>query len=396
MGQQAGQIAIAGGGIGGLALAVGLQRLGLDVVVFERQPEIRDTGSGISLWPNALAALDVLDLGTEVRGVGRSISRGGERKHNGRRGPSFSTKGFTRTLGDALVCVDRGELVRVLSGLLAPGVVRTGSVVTGCHHKSTSVTVRVEGQGEVEASALIGADGINSVVASQMNGGLEFAYSGYTAWRGIAEMEFEPDRDQIRACLARGHEFGWMPVGRERTYWFATAWLSERHELKTGEKEYLTESFRRWPQPIPELLNHTPADRLVRNDIVDRAHLKRWWEGPIAVLGDAAHPMRPHLGQGGCQALEDAAALVHLLDGRGDTAEAFVRYERARWPRTQRIVGISKHSGFTRPLGPATSLFDRMTTAMPAISVDEALRALKPIAGYSAGIRAATPTKASR
>lgn len=73
------------------------------------------------------------------------------------------------------------------------------------------MAVRVEGRDIVEADAVVGADGINSPVASLLNGGLRFAYSGYTAWRGIAETEFEPDRDQLRACLAGGHEFGWMP-----------------------------------------------------------------------------------------------------------------------------------------------------------------------------------------
>lgn len=383
------RIAIAGGGIGGLTLAVGLQQRGFDVLVFEQRPDIRDSGAGISLWPNALAALDVLSLGHVVRGLGRAICRGGERKLDGRSGPTFSAQGFVSALGEGLVCVDRGELVRTLAGLLEPGTLQTGCAVSGYEQLPDSLLVRIDGQESIEVAALVGADGIYSVVASQMNGSLEFAYSGYTAWRGISEMEFGPEADQVWACLAGGHEVGWMPVGGGRTYWFATSWLPEAYRPPRGDKAYVRELLTTWPQPVPQLVDSTPADRLVRNDIVDRSALARWSDGPVTVLGDAAHPMRPHLGQGGCQAIEDAAALVLSLDGTFDVREAFARYERVRQARTRRIVRLSKHSRFTRPPGPVTATFDRITAGMPSIPIGRGLRVIRPVAGYSAGAKAA-------
>lgn len=386
------RIVISGGGIGGLVLAFALQRRGFDVRVLERQSEIRDGGAGISLWPNALAALDTLDLGDVVRGLGQAISKGGLRKFDGRSGPRFSPRGFVGSLGEGLVCVDRGQLVRTLAAMLEPGTLRTSHAVTGYERMDTSVLVEVEGQNIVQATALVGADGITSPVASQLNGGLRFTYSGYTAWRAIAEADYEPDRDQLRACLRGGHEFGWMPVGDTRLYWFATAWLPENHDPPEGDTACLAEMFAGWPRPIPDLIAQTPADRLVRNDIVDRIPLRRWRDGPITVLGDAAHPMRPHLGQGGCQAIEDAAALVYCLsEGPCDPVKAFARYEEARKSRTERTVRWSRRCGLTRPIGFTTTIFDRMTNSAPSIPIDGAFRALKQIAGYDAGDKAARP-----
>ncbi len=390
-------ITISGAGVGGLTLAVGLQQRGFEVVVLERQADIRDGGAGISLWPNALAALDALELGDAVRRLGQGISAGGLRKLDGQLGARFSAKSFESALGEGLVCVDRGDLIRSLAGLLKPGTVRTGHAVTGYERQDDAVLVRVEGRGGVEANALVGADGINSPVASQLDGCLQVAYSGYTAWRGLCEMEFDPDRDQVRVCLAGGREFGWMPVGAGRLYWFATAWLRAGYDPPAGDKAFLAEMFARWPAPIPDLLDQTPAGQLIRNDIVDRVGLGRWCDGPVTVVGDAAHPMRPHLGQGGCQAIEDAAALVACCsDGPVNCADAFARYERARRQRAQRIVRRSRRAGFTRPPGLVTAIFDRFANSAPAIPIGVALHAIRPIAGYHAGSVAARPPKSGR
>lgn len=400
-------IGIAGGGIAGLTLAAGLQAMGVEVIVLERQAEVRDTGAGISLWPNALAALDGLDLGVLVRSLGRSLAAGGDRRLDGRAMMTFTARRFEGALGEGLVCVDRGELVRALGARLRPGTVRTGCLVTGYRVGPSGVTVRLatggdggedgeDGEGgeggegvEVVVDALVGADGINSAVARQLSGPLPSSYSGYTAWRGIAETSGGSNRNELWACLAGGHEVGWLPVAEDRTYWFATAWLPEGHAFPQGDAAYLEETFGRWPQPIPALLAATPADRLVRSDITDRAMPERWSRGPVTLMGDAAHPMRPHLGQGGCQAIEDAAVLAGcLVAERGDPAGAFARYERRRRARARRIVRLSRAARLTLPPGATTTVFDRLTSYLPALPVGPPIRQLSPIAGYRAGQRA--------
>jgi 2-polyprenyl-6-methoxyphenol hydroxylase-like FAD-dependent oxidoreductase len=382
-------IGIAGGGIGGLTLAVSLQQQGLEVLVLERQPEVRDRGAGISLWPNALAALDVVNLGHMVRSIGKALASGGERKLNGGVAFRFSRQGFVAALGEGLVCVDRGELVRALAARLTPGTLRTSCPVTGYTRTSPGVTVRVHKQDDVHVDALVGADGISSAVAGQLGGPLKFSYSGYAAWRAIADMESEPDSSQLWACFADGHEFGWLPIGKGRTYWFATACLPERDcGSRQDDENYLKDMFRDWPPPIPDLLMTTLCDQLVRTDIVDRTVPRPWSDGPVTLLGDAAHPMRPHLGQGGCQAIEDAVVLTSCLAEAGDLGDAFGRYERRRRRRASSVVRLSRHSGLTRPTGRLTTVFDFATSALPQLPIGPAMRAIAPICAYRAGQRA--------
>lgn len=381
-------VGVAGGGIAGLTLAVALQLGGIEVTVLERQAEIRDAGAGISLWPNALAALDAVGLGDQVRSLGRSLAAGGELRLDGRAALTFSRRSFENALGEGLVCVDRGKLVRSLADRLRPGTVRTDWCVAGYEIGRSDVTVRSTSGEKIAFDALVGADGINSAVVQQMSGPLPSTYSGYTAWRGIAETGGGAAGDEIWACLAGGHEVGWMPVGADRTYWFATAWLTEDQEFPDGEAAYLKETFESWPAPITDLFAATHPDRLVRNNIADRAMPERWSQGRVTVVGDAAHPMRPHLGQGGCQAIEDAVVLARCILARGVPAEAFAAYESRRRRRARRVVRLSRMSGFTRPTGRITSLSDRISGVLPQIPLGPSIRMIAPVAGYTAGLRA--------
>jgi len=279
-------------------------------------------------------------------------------------------------------------LVSALAGMLRPGTVRTGVDVDSYERDGAAVRVKTGDGGVVDAQGLVGADGIGSAVARTMVGPLQYNYSGYTAWRGVAHGVPDPSGPGIWAYLVRGHEVGWLPLRDDRTYWFATAWLPEGHSFPDGDPSYLNAEFGAWPEPIPSLLRSTPADQLVRNDIVDRAALDHFSDGPVALLGDAAHPMRPHLGQGGCQAIEDAAALAGWLSAASDPAAAFARYDELRRRRAARIVSVSKRSGLTRPMSLTTRSVDRVSSLLPSLPIGPLVRGLAPIAGYRAGLKA--------
>lgn len=382
-------IGIAGAGIGGLTLAVALQRLGVEVVVLERQAQIRDSGAGISLWPNALAALDAIGVGEMVRSLGAASGGAMQLKRDGRPGVRVSGEAFRSALGGEIVCVYRGDLVAQLAACLPAGAVRTGVAVSGYDLAGAAVRVRLADGGQAKVDGLVGADGIYSAVASSLSGPLCFSYSGYTAWRAVARGVGGLGEDSFGGCLAGGHEFGWLPLGGDRTYWFATACLPEGGESQSDDDAYLAEVFGEWPAPVADLVAATATQDRVRNDIVDRGRPRRWTDGPVSLLGDAAHPMRPHLGQGGCQAIEDAAVLASSVARHRDLSEAFRAYERRRRGRTELIVRMSRHSGFTFPLGRRTNAMDAVLSGMPAVSVPAiSLRVLAPIAGYQAGRRA--------
>lgn len=381
-------IAIAGAGMGGLVLALALQERGLDVVVLEEAEAVRSAGAGISLWPNALGALDVAGVGDLVRAIGHPSSSGGMLLADGSAAATFSAPAFERALGGALVCVDRGALVTALAGELRQGTVRTGAGVVGVRQSDAGVVVQLADGGTVEAAALVGADGFRSVVATELAGPLVQSYSGYAAWRSVADVRLRPGG--MWAQFVGGHEIGWVTLPEGRTYWFATAVLPEAAELPGGDASYLRSMLARCPEPVQQLVDATDPGRLVRTDIVDRAMAPRWNEGRVAVMGDAAHPMRPHLGQGGCQAMEDAAVLAQCLVAAADPAEAFRRYAEVRMRRARLVTRLSRQARLTRPVGLQSRLSDRAYGLLRGRSIDRLVRMLAPIASYRAGRAAVT------
>jgi 2-polyprenyl-6-methoxyphenol hydroxylase-like FAD-dependent oxidoreductase len=203
------------------------------------------------------------------------------------------------------------------------------------------------------------------VVARPLNGGLADRYVGYTAWRGVADFAIDPD--VAGEVLGPGIEFGHVPLGPDRTYWFATERAPEGAAAPEGELNYLKARFASWADPIPSLLTTTDPDDVLRNDLYDRDQARQWSRGPVVVVGDAAHPMRPHLGQGGCQGLEDAAVLARFVDGDDHLAGAFARFVAFRRPRVRSLVRESKLIGQIVNLRPAllSGLAGRASVLVP-------------------------------
>src|SRR5262249_48152410 len=152
-------------------------------------------------------------------------------------------------------------------------------------------------------------------VRKQLLGDMPLRYSGYTAWRGVAPYTLE--QQGASESWGYGARFGLVPLAQGRTYWFATANTPEGGEERPGErKTEVRERVRGWHAPIEAVIESTQEDVLLRNDIFDRPPVTRWSEGRVTLLGDAAHPMTPNLGQGACQAIEDAVILASLLQNR--------------------------------------------------------------------------------
>lgn len=344
------RILVIGAGIAGLATAIALQRRGHDVAIVEERTDT-SPGAGISIWPNALAALDAIGLGDAVRDSGGRVTAGAMRWSNGSWLRHPSPERITKALGEPLVVVRRSVLARVLTDALSPGTVETGLAATSFDDAGGRVAVTMSDGSVREAAAVIGADGVGSAVARHLNGPLRHRYAGYTAWRAIARCVIDPDL--AGETMGTGTEFGHVPLGADHTYWFGTERCSEGARTPGGELPYLRSKYSHWADPIPALLAATEETDVLRNDLYDREPAKAWSRGRIALVGDAAHPMRPHLGQGGCQALEDAAVLAHCIGKGDDLAGAFTRFAAARRPRVRRLMRESRVIGEVVNLRPA-------------------------------------------
>lgn len=340
---------VVGAGIAGLATAAALQRRGHDVTVLESRIDTT-TGAGISIWPNALAALDQIGLGDAVRDSGGRVTAGAMRWRDGTWLRRPSRERIVKALGEPLVVVRRSMLNDVLAGALDSGTLQTGIAAEAVEATATGVRVTLSDSTTRQADAVIGADGTHSMVARHLNGPLDNRYVGYTAWRGIADTGMDPAL--AGETLGPGCECGHVPLGSEHSYWFATERAPEGTTAPQGELAYLKSRFRSWAEPLPQLLDATDPDAVLRNDLYDRDRARVWSKGPIVVVGDAAHPMRPHLGQGGCQGLEDAAILAAFVDASSDLATAFDRFAAFRRPRVQSLVRESMRIGQVLNLRP--------------------------------------------
>ena len=333
---------VIGGGIGGLATAIALQQIGFTVELFERVVTLREVGAGLSLWANAIKALAYLGLGDAVRALALPETAGGIRTAQGALLMQTANAQLQAQFGELSVMVHRAELHDLLRTVLGQPL-RLGMECVAVTTDAQGVAVRFHNGEEVRGDLLIGADGINSQVRAQLHGQQPSTYAGYTAWRGV--VTFDHAHLQIGESWGHGARFGQIPMQGGRVYWFATHNAPPGVRSADGEKAELLRRFGDWHAPIRALIEATPEAAILHNDIYDRPPLKRWGQDRITLLGDAAHPMTPNLGQGACQALEDAVVLAQQLQATADIETALRAYEAARIPRTSKIVQQSRQVG---------------------------------------------------
>lgn len=346
---------IVGAGIGGLSVAVGLRRAGLDVKVFEKRtdPRLIESGGGMVLQPNALRALQKLGLADRVAAVGSELELFEWRTPKGKRLASWPVGEVARSVGGLMLGIRRMKLQGALTGAIDEGLMELGTEVTGVEKDDAAVTVRLANGAEESGDLLIGADGINSTVRSLcISPWAKPHFAGYALWFGIADIDSpEIDRRTFRELDGPGSRFIFFPVGERETYWSAIANSPEgaapegTGEEIAGDKEVLLRRFDGWADPTQALIEATEEGSIYRREISDRDPIKTWGDGRITLLGDAAHAMTINLGQGACQAIEDAAVLTDCLATRKDLVSGLRAYEAKRIPRTTPIQRRSRQIG---------------------------------------------------
>jgi 2-polyprenyl-6-methoxyphenol hydroxylase-like FAD-dependent oxidoreductase len=337
------KLIIAGGGIGGLAAALALRRSGIDAQVYERAPAFAELGAGMSLWPNATRVLKAWGILGPLAEAGERVEHFDLLRPDGGMISSIPMDGYSTPA----LCIHRADLHRVLRATLGDAPLESGRRLAGfAENGKASVVARFADGHEVEADGIVGADGINSVVRAQLHGASPPVYRGYRIWRGIAPDIGGTVRGHISETWGRGLRFGIMPMGQGRICWYATRNVAaDRPEMPEGRKEEIRALFEGWHSPVEALIESTDAANIITTHACDRRSLRRWGRGRATLLGDAAHPITPNVGQGACLAIEDAACLAKALLKEPDVAGGFRAYEARRRNRTSLIGWQARHIG---------------------------------------------------
>ncbi len=334
MGHSKFNIGIIGGGIGGVAAAVALHRAGIRATVYERANELREAGAGIMLWPNATRVLKELGLLETVAALS------GPAQHflvRARTGKILMDIGLDHFDTPSL-CTRRSDLLDALISILPAGGVRLGHDFGYFERRESGVGIHFSNGFSMEHDFLIGADGIRSRVRSQLLGIGEPVFRGYTIWRGLARLTGAVSKGSNSETWGRGKRFGILGTGGDRFTWYATANTGPGHvDSHEGRQRELLQMFAGWHEPVESLIAGTEEGSILKNGAYDLRPLKRWGQGRVTLLGDAAHPCTPNLGLGGCMALEDALVLAKSFCREAAPDSALRRYESLRRRRTRHV-----------------------------------------------------------
>ncbi|MFO1090494.1 MAG: FAD-dependent monooxygenase [Hyphomicrobiales bacterium] len=347
-------IAIVGGGIGGLAAALGLARQGRAVTVFEQSARHEELGAGLQLGPNAVRALQSLGAWEAV--APHCVAPRALTVRKGETGGVLSETdleaAFERRFGAPYRVAHRGDLMRGLLDTVkrTPGIdLVTGARIDHAEIAGGSLRLSVSGRGKMEPDAVVGADGVRSVVRQALIGDGPPRRSGYVYFRALVPTAKAPEgisREDVTVWLLPGAHIVHYPVsaGRQinivavsRGEWVGEGWSA------LAQHGDLDQPFAAGCQTLKSLLA-APANWLKWAGSV-REPTPGWSKGRATLLGDAAHPIPPYLAQGSAMALEDAVVLGHACGASGDLAEAFKAYEAARFARTARMAKASVRQG---------------------------------------------------
>ncbi|MCU0757684.1 MAG: FAD-dependent monooxygenase [Steroidobacteraceae bacterium] len=352
-------IALVGAGIAGLTAARALQTFGFRVRVYEQAPRLGEVGAGLTVSPNATHVLNAIGLQGVLERIGMRPERGGV-KHwrTGEltveipRGHDMLDK-----YGAAYYQVHRADLHGALAeAILAhdPDAIVLGHSFETLHDDGRRVHLRFANGAAVTADVAIGADGLRSRVRTALFGAERPKFTGYIAYRGLVPVaSLPPGIIRPTSCLSTG-------PGRSFTRYLLRGgtlvnfvglcerddWAEEGWSIRASVDEVLAE-YAGWYEDVRTIIRHTPPEGLIKWALFDREPLERWTVGRVALLGDAAHPMLPFLGQGAAMGIEDGMLLARAFAAAGSLDEALQRYVEARQSRTTWVMLKSRETART-------------------------------------------------
>ncbi|MBL8993798.1 MAG: FAD-dependent monooxygenase, partial [Spirochaetia bacterium] len=323
---------------GGLTTALALTRKDIPFDIYEEAPSLKMLGAGLALGENAIRALDIVGLGRDIPWSAQALK--------GMRLLSADGKKLSENAALAY-CIHRADLHTLLLRHIDTHHLHLGKKCVGVENLGEKITARFEGGSKAEGRLLVASDGIKSAIRQNLLPDSKPRYAGYTCFRGVTDAPAEcRELDWASETWTAKGRFGIAPLRNRRVYWYACVNARETDaEKKNWKTRELLEIFGECHSPIPALIRATPDKAVIHGNIADLKPLARHVYGRILLLGDAGHATTPNLGQGACQAMEDAVVLADKLSSYPNQDEALRAYETSRLARTRKVVVLSRRVG---------------------------------------------------
>lgn len=335
------KITIVGAGIGGLTAALTLKQRGLDVSVFESSAEIKPIGAGVILANNAMQVFRKLGIKEKIEKVGHKISYINITDEQLNCISVSDLTVFEKKYGVHNIAIHRGELQRILANEIGYHNINLCKRLTKIE-KDKLFKLTFEDNSTFEADVVIGADGIKSVVRNQLFAENLLRNAKQVCWRGICEIDLaQKYHHELNEAWGKAKRFGFVKISDRKVYWYA---LANLNKVKTNNIN-LTEYFGEFHNDILDIISATHKEQIFFSNIVDLKPIDKWQNENICLIGDAAHATTPNLGQGACQAIEDAYVLGKLLDKGIAIEKTFKEYESIRRKKAHMIVNTSWRLG---------------------------------------------------
>ncbi len=336
------KVVIIGAGIGGLTAGIALRQVGYTVEIYDKVSELRPVGAGISLWSNGVKVLNRLGLGQAIARLGGQMDRMEYRSHQDEILSQIGLDPLVQTVGQRPYPVSRSELQELLLEAYGKDDVQLKSKCIAVEESETGVTAIFEDGHRATGDILIAADGVHSLLREYVaEKPVQRRYADYVNWNGLVKASPDlADSNTWVIYVGEGKRASMMPIGGDRFYYFFGAPMGKGTQVEPPQRQAeLASLFAGWPQAVCNLIKRIDPLQTNRLEIHDLDPLPHFVRGRVALLGDSAHASTPTLGQGGCQAMEDAEILCRYLITTNIGVEyALKRYEQDRKERTEGLV----------------------------------------------------------
>lgn len=329
-------IDIIGAGIGGLTTAIALEQKGIKTRIFEQAEQIKPVGAGIILANNAMQVYEKLGLRKEIEENGNPISSMNITKPSLKSLSKIDLTYFEQKHKTKNIAIHRGTLQQILIDKLKSTGINLNHKLTSIVEKTNGYNLKFENGEQIQSSTILGADGLNSIVRQNIFPKNSIRNANQICWRGITECELPIKfRNELNEAWGKAERFGFVQIAKNKVYWYALKLFKKnKNEFSINDLE---QYFGDYNSVIKDIIKSTKKEHINIAEISDLKPTKNWFKENVCLIGDSAHATTPNMGQGACQAIEDAFVLSECLNKYGIT-KAFSEYQKLRLPKAHQVV----------------------------------------------------------